>query len=493
MLDDALSSVDTDTEERILRGLSETLIKRRTTILMSHRCSTVRDADQIVVLRDGRIVERGTHAELLGSVATTTISIRSNCWKRSSSGNERHPRRRSARKNIRLAPDGGSSMLYLRPYKWWVFFALALALAVAPMEIVGPYFFKIAIDNDITPVLQHQLAFSVALRSLEWITFGFLGALILSFALQYLQMRVMQRVGQDIMYDLRREIFVHLQRLPLSFYDRSPVGGCDARDHRRGRAERSLRFRRRRHTQRFLRAAVSRRRAAALRREAGACYSLAASAHVDHHAHFPHAGARRQSPHSHGHRAYQRVLAGAHQRACPWCSFSIVSENRGGEFEKLNRVHMDAYKDAINAFAYFYPAVEFLSIAAIALVFWYGGVRVIKGTLDAGLLVAFMMWAQRFFRPIQDLSDKFNILQTAMAASSASSSCSMSRSRPSKLQRRAPFIRRAAKSSSAMSGLPTAAALLRKTMIGCSATFRSAFCPARLWRSSAIPARARLR
>ncbi len=87
------------------------------------------------------------------------------------------------------------------------------------------------------------------------------------------------------------------------------------------------------------------------------------------------------------------------------------------EFEKLNRVHMDAYKDAINAFAYFYPAVEFLSIAAIALVFWYGGVRVINGTLKASLLVAFMLWAQRFFRPIQDLSDKFNILQTAMAAS----------------------------------------------------------------------------
>src|SRR5208282_1352073 len=69
------------------------------------------------------------------------------------------------------------------------------------------------------------------------------------------------------------------------------------------------------------------------------------------------------------------------------------------------------------AFAYFYPTVEFLSYAAIALVFWFGGIRVIRGTLDAGLVVAFMMWAQRFFRPIQDLSDKFNILQTAMAAS----------------------------------------------------------------------------
>ena len=115
-------------------------------------------------------------------------------------------------------------MQYLRPYKWWVFFALALALAVAPVEIIGPYLFKIAIDFSISPVLQHHRAFADGMRILGLITLAFLGALIFSFVLQYIQMRVMQRVGQDIMYDLRREIFVHLQRLPLSFYDKSPVG-----------------------------------------------------------------------------------------------------------------------------------------------------------------------------------------------------------------------------------------------------------------------------
>ena len=82
------------------------------------------------------------------------------------------------------------------------------------------------------------------------------------------------------------------------------------------------------------------------------------------------------------------------------------------EFAKLNRVHMEAYKDAILAFAYFYPAVEFLSVAAIALVFWYGGMRADRRHARSGVLVAFMQCAQRFFRPIQDLSDKFNILQS---------------------------------------------------------------------------------
>src|SRR5262249_17047451 len=83
----------------------------------------------------------------------------------------------------------------------------------------------------------------------------------------------------------------------------------------------------------------------------------------------------------------------------------------------LNRVHMEAYKDAILAFALFYPTVEFLSVVAIISVFWYGGLRVFTGAISVGVLFAFMQYAQRFFQPIQDLSDKFNILQGAMAAS----------------------------------------------------------------------------
>ena len=87
------------------------------------------------------------------------------------------------------------------------------------------------------------------------------------------------------------------------------------------------------------------------------------------------------------------------------------------QFEELNRVHMEAYKEAIDAFSFFYPAVEFLSMAGLALLYWVGGLRAIAGTIPIGVLLAFMLYAQRFFRPIQDLSEKFNILQTAMAAS----------------------------------------------------------------------------
>jgi ATP-binding cassette subfamily B protein len=86
------------------------------------------------------------------------------------------------------------------------------------------------------------------------------------------------------------------------------------------------------------------------------------------------------------------------------------------KFEKINAQHMDAFKDAIMAYAIYYPVVEVLSTIAIAAVLWFGGLRVLAGTAALGTVMAFIMYAQRFFRPIQDLSEKYNILQSAMAS-----------------------------------------------------------------------------
>jgi ATP-binding cassette, subfamily B, multidrug efflux pump len=87
------------------------------------------------------------------------------------------------------------------------------------------------------------------------------------------------------------------------------------------------------------------------------------------------------------------------------------------DFSAINRVHLEAFKDNILAYALYYPAVEFLSSLAIALIVWLGGGGVLRGTVYLGTLVGFMQYAQRFFRPIQDLSEKYNTLQAAMAAS----------------------------------------------------------------------------
>jgi ATP-binding cassette subfamily B protein len=87
------------------------------------------------------------------------------------------------------------------------------------------------------------------------------------------------------------------------------------------------------------------------------------------------------------------------------------------DFSTINRIHMEAFKDNILCYALYYPAVELLSSVAIALIIWEGGGGVLRGTVMLGTLVGFMQYAQRFFRPIQDLSEKYNILQAAMAAS----------------------------------------------------------------------------
>src|ERR1700690_1209138 len=288
----------------------------------------------------------------------------------------------------------GRLMEYLRPYKWWVFFALALALAVAPMEIVGPYFFKIAIDNDITPVLQHHRAFSDALRSLEWITLGFLGALILSFALQYLQMRVMQRVGQDIMYDLRREIFVHLQRLPLSFYDKSPVGRLVTRVTTDVDALNDL----------FASGVV-----AILNDFFVLMFLVIVLLHYDvklalatlsplplmlittlvFRTQVRDANRRIRT-------AIARINAFLQEHISGMSVVQLFNRERKAraQFAELNRQHMLAYKDAITAFALFYPAVEFLGVVAIITVFWYGGIKSLAGLVPIGVLIAFMQYAQ---------------------------------------------------------------------------------------------------
>src|ERR1700731_1995625 len=115
-------------------------------------------------------------------------------------------------------------MTYLRPYKWTVVFAVVLTLLVGPLEVVGPYLFGFGVDKYIVPGANHSIPSSDAVHGVGLVSLGFLAALLLSFAVQYLQVRIMQNVGQQTLYDLRKEIFERLQRLPMSFFDRSPVG-----------------------------------------------------------------------------------------------------------------------------------------------------------------------------------------------------------------------------------------------------------------------------
>jgi ATP-binding cassette, subfamily B, multidrug efflux pump len=306
---------------------------------------------------------------------------------------------------------------YLRPYRWWVALALSITLGVTAMEMAGPYLFHLAIDWYILPGFSHAIARSVAIKGLLWVCGAYLISLVAGFGLQYSQVRIMQRVGQETMYDLRKEIFEHLQRLPMSFFDRSPVGRLVTRATTDVDALNDL----------FASGVV------AMLNDFVLLFTMAAVLFRWHSylalatlsplplmlvlTYFFRNKVRNANRRIRT--AIARINAFLQEHISGMAVVQLFNREAKSkkQFEGLNRIHMEAYKDAIDAFAFFYPAVEFLSMAGVALLYWVGGVRVIAGTIEIGVLLAFMQYAQRFFRPIQDLSEKFNILQSAMAAS----------------------------------------------------------------------------
>ncbi len=308
-------------------------------------------------------------------------------------------------------------MRYLRPYKWRVMFALALTVGVTPLELVSPKLFQIALDRYIVPAKEGLVTGDAAFRGLQWVSAVYLAALVLGFTLQYIQIRVMQRVGQQTMYDLRTEVFGRLQRLPMSFFDRSPVGRLVTRVTTDVDTLNEL----------FAAGVVTMLNDFFLllvmvglllrmdwRLALAALAALPCILLVTYLFRNKVRDANRRIR-----TAIARLNAFLQEHISGMAVLQLFNRERKArqQFETLNRNHMLAYKDAILAFALFYPAVEFLSVTAIALLFWTGGGRILRGALTIGTLVAFMQYAQRFFRPIQDLSEKFNILQTAMASS----------------------------------------------------------------------------
>jgi ATP-binding cassette, subfamily B, multidrug efflux pump len=306
---------------------------------------------------------------------------------------------------------------YMKPYKWHVALALLMVAIVTPLELAPPLIFRKAIDGYFVPALNHVLPESAAWSGIGWLSLLFLGVLTFDFLAQYVQIRIMQRVGQQTMYDMRREIFGHMQRLPMSYFDRNPVGRLVTRVTTDVDALNDL----------FAAGVVTMiNDFFLLAVMAGLLFKIDTRLALDTLAVLPgilivtmifrkfvrDANRRIRT-------AIARINAFLQEYISGMTVVQLFNrENRAvSEFEKRNRENMLAWRDAILAYALFYPAVEFLSFATIALIYWSGGNRIFHGALTLGVLTAFTMFAQRFFRPIQDLSEKFNILQSAMAAS----------------------------------------------------------------------------
>jgi ATP-binding cassette subfamily B multidrug efflux pump len=308
-------------------------------------------------------------------------------------------------------------LAYMKPYSWSVALALSMVAIVTPLELAPPWFFKRAIDKYFVPAANKSITETAAWHGIGWLSLIFLVVLTADFLAQYLQIRIMQRVGQNTMYDMRKGIFAHLQRLPMSYFDRNPVGRLVTRVTTDVDALNDL----------FAAGVVTMINdffllvvLAILLLAIDWKLGLATLAilpgilivTIVFRKYVRDANRRIRT-------AIARINAFLQEYIAGMSVVQLFNREKKAmqEFEKRNRDNMLAWRDAILAYALFYPAVEFLSFATIALIFWAGGLRILHDGLTLGVLTAFTMWAQRFFRPIQDLSEKFNILQSAMAAS----------------------------------------------------------------------------
>ncbi|HET6928971.1 MAG TPA: ABC transporter ATP-binding protein [Candidatus Acidoferrum sp.] len=306
---------------------------------------------------------------------------------------------------------------YMRPYRWRVVFALALVAIVTPLELAPPILFQRAIDNHLVPWSKGLLTEAAARHGIALICVFYLGVLVFDFLAQYVQIRIMQRVGQETMYDMRTEIFGRLQRLPMTYFDRNPVGRLMTRVTTDVDALNDL----------FAAGVVTMiNDFFLLVVMAGLLFKIDWRLALDAMAVLPFIFVVTLVFRKYvrdANRNIRTAIARINSFLQEYISGMAVvqlfnrEQKARQEFRVRNQENMLAWRDAILAYALFYPAVEFLSFATISLIYWSGGNRILGNALTLGVLVEFTMFAQRFFRPIQDLSEKFNILQSAMAAS----------------------------------------------------------------------------
>ncbi|MEQ1574768.1 MAG: ABC transporter ATP-binding protein [Vicinamibacterales bacterium] len=299
-------------------------------------------------------------------------------------------------------------LTYLRPYRPQVALAVAAIIGHSILELAPPYLTKVVIDRYIP---------AGDLSGLGFIAVLFFVALTVSFALEYVQTWTMQMTGQRIMFDLRMQIYTHLQRLDLRFHDRHPVGRMMTRVTTDVDVLNEL----------FTSGVVS---------VFGDLFTLvgimAVLVWMDWRLALMAFSVlplivlitqwfRRNVRDSY--RAVRtwlaRINAFLQERITGNATVQLFrrEERDRVAFDTINAGHRDANVQSIFYYAVFYPAVEVVGALAAALLLWIGGGWVIEDALTLGSLVAFLQYSQRFFRPISDMSEKFNVLQGAMASS----------------------------------------------------------------------------
>jgi ATP-binding cassette, subfamily B, multidrug efflux pump len=297
---------------------------------------------------------------------------------------------------------------YLRPYKLPVAAALGLIVIMAGLDLAGPYLTKVAIDRYIA----HGRA-----DGLGGIALLYTAVLVLAFAVRFAQVYIMQMTGQQVMRDMRREIFGHLQKLHVGYFDRNAVGRLMTRVTTDVDAVNEL----------FTSGVVAVfGDFFTLFGIMGVMLAMNPKLALVTFAVIPlffvvtnwfRRGARESFREVR--RWLARINAFLQENLTGMSTVQLFrrEERNHAEFASINRGHTEANLRSIFYYAVFYPAIDLLAAIALALILVYGGSGVLTGTFTLGALVAFIQYTERFWRPISDLSEKFNILQGAMASS----------------------------------------------------------------------------
>ena len=299
-------------------------------------------------------------------------------------------------------------LAFLRPYRWLTAGAIGLLLAQSLLALIPPRLTQHALD---VAVPRHDLGLLGLLAALS------LATLLFDFAVEYGGTLLTTYIGQRVMYDLRMGIFAHLQRLSISYFDRNPVGRLMTRVTSDVETLNEL-FSSGVVTifgDVFTLVAIMAMMLALDWRLALVTFAVIPLVWLTARIF------RRRVREAFGDIRVRlaRLNAFLQERLSGMRIVQLFGreEDAARRFAALNRDHLDAHLRSITIYAVFFPVVEVLTAIAMALLLWYGGLRVLSDTLTVGVLAAFIQYTRRFFQPLQDLSEKFNLLQSAMASS----------------------------------------------------------------------------
>lgn len=303
---------------------------------------------------------------------------------------------------------------YVRPYWPLVAVAILLLLLASLTELAGPQLYRIAIDRYIAPGAGTQR--EVELRGLAGIALVYLLILAVGFGARWLQTYLMQVVGQRVMYDLRLQLFRRLQTLPVGFYNRNPVGRLVTRVTNDVDSLNELitsgvvaifgDF--------FMLIGIMVVMLYMDWRLALVTFSVLPLIYW--------ATERFRVRARDAYRAIRvrlaRINAYLNENIMGMAIVQVFNREPRSlrNFDELNTSYLDANMTAIRNFAQFFPTIQVLGTLSVALLLWYGGGQVVQGAVTLGVLVMAIQYAERFFDPIRDLSEKFNLLQQAMAS-----------------------------------------------------------------------------